>query len=61
MTLLASAILFLIFLANVLVGAVAGAPMFGDVAEMIILFAASICFVAAILRSEANAQNHTNQ
>lgn len=61
MTLLASIALFLIFLANVLVGAIAGSPIFGDVAEMIILFAASILFVAAILRSESNARNHTNQ
>ena len=58
---LASAALFLIFLANVLVGAIAGSPMFGDVAEMVILFAASILFVAAILGSEAHARNHTNQ
>ena len=60
MALLAAIALFLIFLANVLVGAIAGSPMFGDVTEMIILFAASICFVAAILRSEANARDRTN-
>lgn len=56
MTLLASAILFLIFIANVAIGAFSGSPVFGDVSEMLILFAASICFVAAILRREAQAR-----
>ncbi|WP_419909938.1 hypothetical protein [Hoeflea sp.] len=61
MTLLASVALFVIFFANVLVGAVTGSPIFGDVAEMLVLFAASILFVAAILRSEADARNQEKQ
>lgn len=60
MALLAATALFLVFIANVVVGAFAGTPMFGDVTEMLILFAASICFVAAILRREADAKT-TNQ
>ncbi|MEM6460444.1 MAG: hypothetical protein AAF724_00855 [Pseudomonadota bacterium] len=61
MTLLAAALLFLVFVANVVIGAIAGSPVFGDVTEMLILFAASLCFVAAILRREADAKSENHQ
>ena len=48
-----SAIFFLIFLANVVLGAFADAAFMGDVSEMIILFLTSITFVSGILKAEA--------
>ena len=57
MTLTISAILFAVFAANVLLGAVTGSPVLGDVSEMLVLFAASIAFVAEILRREARAED----
>lgn len=45
--------LLAVFVANVVMGAVAGAPFFGNVVEMIVLFGASIAFVIGILRAEA--------
>ena len=56
MALAIAVILFLIYLANVVAGAMTSAPFVGDVYEMLILFAASIFFVAAILRREADAK-----
>lgn len=48
------ALVFLaVFVANVVMGAIAGSPMFGNVVEMIVLFGASIAFVIGILRAEA--------
>ena len=61
MTAVAAGILFLIFVANVVLGAVSGSPMIGDVAEMLILFTASVLFVAVILRREADAKENNNQ
>jgi hypothetical protein len=40
------------FTANVVVGALGDAPIVGNVAEMLILFAAAISFSVGILRSE---------
>ena len=48
--------LFLIFVANVVLGATGNSQYMGDVGEMLTLFAASIAFVAAILRREAAAK-----
>lgn len=56
MSLAIAVILFLIYLTNVVAGAMTSAPFVGDVYEMLILFAASIFFVAAILRREADAK-----
>lgn len=53
MFLAASIVVFALFFANVALGAFADAAVFGDVGEMVILFAASILFVVAILQSEA--------
>jgi len=48
-------VLFVIYFANVALGAAgAGAPL-GDVAEMLTLFAATILFVAGTLKLEAAA------
>ncbi len=45
------------FTANVVMGAVGEAPIVGNVAEMLILFAAAISFSVGILRSEARANS----
>ncbi|EEX09756.1 conserved hypothetical protein [Ruegeria lacuscaerulensis ITI-1157] len=53
MFLAASAIVFVVYFANVALGAFAGRAFLGDVGEMLVLFAASILFVVAILKKEA--------
>ncbi|WP_223424615.1 hypothetical protein [Tateyamaria pelophila] len=53
MFLTASAIVFAIYFANVVLGAFAGAAFLGDVGEMLVLIAATILFVIAILKKEA--------
>ncbi len=53
MFLLASLIVFLLFAANVAIGASTGAAFLGDVGEMLVLFASAILFVVAILKREA--------
>lgn len=45
--------LFGSFAANVAMGSIGEAPFLGDVGEMLLLFAASLAFVAAILKREA--------
>lgn len=52
MYLLVSAALFAIFALNVAIGSFGGKPFLGDVGEMLLLFATSLTFVAAILKSE---------
>lgn len=59
MFLLAAVAVFAVFFANVAMGAFGGGGFLGDVGEMLVLFAASILFVAAILKSEAD-QNNQN-
>ena len=54
MFLAASIIVFAIYFANVALGAFAGSAFLGDVGEMLVLFAASILFVVAILKKEAD-------
>ncbi len=54
MFLAASIIVFAIYFANVAMGAFAGNAFLGDVGEMLVLFAASILFVVAILKKEAD-------
>lgn len=49
-------VLVAVFTVNVAVGAIGDAPMFGNVAEMVILFAAAIAFTVGILKSEARAK-----
>ncbi|MEM9317450.1 MAG: hypothetical protein AAGA70_00385 [Pseudomonadota bacterium] len=55
MAFLVSAILLVVFVANVSFGAVNGDPVLNNVTEMLILFGAAIAFVAAILKREAEA------
>ncbi|MDA7946199.1 MAG: hypothetical protein MPJ78_01840 [Hyphomicrobiaceae bacterium] len=52
-TLLAAAVLFVVFFANVAIGAAGHKPVFGDIPEMLILFASSICFAISVLLFEA--------
>ena len=61
MALLLASILFAAFLGNVFLGALTGTILLSDVSEMLLLFAASIAFVAAILRREAEAKNKDTQ
>lgn len=56
MALAIAAILFAGFVADVLLGALAGASVLGDVQAMMVLFAASTAFVAAILKREAQSR-----
>ncbi len=46
-------ILFLAFTANVAIGAIGDAPLVGNVAELLVLLAASTAFVVGILQQEA--------
>lgn len=57
MFLAASVIVFAVYFANVALGAFAGRAFLGDVGEMLVLFAASILFVVAILKKEADRKN----
>ena len=57
MFLIASLIVFIIYFVNVALGAFGGQAFLGDVGEMLVLFAASILFVVAILRKEADRKN----
>ena len=54
MFLAASIATFLLYFANVALGAFAGSAFLGDVGEMLVLFAASILFVVAIIKREAD-------
>lgn len=60
MYLFASLAVFLIYFANVAFGAYTRSPFLGDVGEMLVLFVASILFVVAILRKEAERKNNTD-
>ena len=51
-----AALLVAAFTANVALGALTGAPVVGNVAEMVVLFAAAIAFSVGILRSESAAK-----
>ncbi|SMX23873.1 hypothetical protein [Boseongicola aestuarii] len=53
MALIIAALLVLVFAANVVIGSVAGAPILGNVEEMLLLFGASISFVTSVLKKEA--------
>lgn len=57
MFLIAAITLFTIFALNVALGSFGGTPFLGDVGEMLLLFAASVAFVAAVLKREAAAKN----
>jgi hypothetical protein len=57
MSLIASAILFVILAVNVGIGSSGGKVFLGDVGEMLVLFASAIFFVVAILQREAARKN----
>lgn len=54
MFLIGAAIVFSAFFLNVALGAFADAAVLGDVGEMLVLSCASVLFVVAILRKEAD-------
>ena len=56
MFLLIAAALFGVYVANVLLGALADAAILGNTGEALSLFAASIAFTVAILKRETAAQ-----
>ncbi len=60
MPFIVAGVLLALFVANVTIGAISAAPIVGNVAEMLILFAASIFFVAGILQREAAEKKHNN-
>lgn len=57
MFLIASILVFIVYFTNVALGAFAGTAFLGDVGEMSVLFAATILFVVAILKREADRNN----
>ena len=54
MFLIGSAVVFAVFFTNVALGAFADSAFLGDVGEMLVLFLASLLFVVAILKKEAD-------
>jgi hypothetical protein len=48
-----AAVLFAVFVVNVSIGSTGATPFFGNVGEMLLLFAVSIAFTAAVLGKEA--------
>ncbi len=60
MYLFASLTVFIVYFANVALGAYTRNPFLGDVGEMLVLFAASILFVIAILKKEAEREKDTD-
>ncbi len=56
MFLMTAVFLFALFALNVATGSYGAAPFLGDVGEMLLLFAASIAFVAAVLKREAESK-----
>ena len=54
MFLAASLAIFLLYFSNVALAAFAGSAFLGDVGEMLVLFTASILFVVAIIKREAD-------
>ena len=58
MFLISAAIVFAVFFSNVAMGAFADAAFLGDVGEMLVLSCASVLFVVAILRKEADRSNN---
>lgn len=54
MFLISAVIVFAVFFSNVAMGAFADAAFLGDVGEMLVLSFASVLFVVAILKKEAD-------
>lgn len=60
-TLWGALVLFLLFFANVASGAAGRGVVLGDVAEMLVLFAASFLFVIGVLAKEAETKTSTGR
>ena len=58
MFLAASIAVFAVYFLNVALGAFAGNAFLGDVGEMLVLFLATVLFVIAILKKEADHENN---
>lgn len=58
MFLIGAVIVFSAFFLNVALGAFADAAVLGDVGEMLVLSCATVLFVVAILRKEADRSNN---
>lgn len=61
MSLAVSSVLTAVFVLNVALGASGSGTFLSDVQEMMVLLAASIAFVIAILRREAQARGQRDQ
>lgn len=61
MFLIIAVVIFVIYIANVVLGATGGSAFVGDVGEMLLLFAASIAFVIAVLKREAAEKAEKNK
>ena len=61
MALALAAALFGVFVTNIGLGAFGGTQFLDDVQEMLMLFTATIAFVAAILRAEAKKKNQKSK
>ena len=59
--LLAAGALFAVFFTNVAIGAFGQKPVFGDIQEMLMLFASSVCFAVSVLLFEAEDKRATAQ
>ncbi|MBO6757368.1 MAG: hypothetical protein JJ902_13640 [Roseibium sp.] len=53
MLLILAGAFFAVFALNVSIGSFGGSPFLGNVGEMLMFLASSICFVAAVLKKEA--------
>lgn len=60
MFLIGSFIVFLVFFSNVALGAFADSAFLGDVGEMVVLSFASVLFVVAILKKEADREKNND-
>lgn len=58
MPLLIAALFFAVFVTNVVLGSAGRQVFLSDVQEMLVLMAASVAFVVAILKREAQARQH---
>lgn len=60
MFLVSSFVVFAIFFLNVALGAFADRAFFGNIGEMLVLFLATVLFVVAILKKEADRENESD-
>lgn len=61
MALMLAGVLFAVFVVNVVLGATGGTAFLGDIGEMLTLFAATLAFVAAVLKREAAARKNKDK